>query len=105
MDKKKSIKIIKEFAKKLGKEYDIERIIFFGSRATGNYSRDSDIDLIIVSEDFKGINRLQRGVNMYNYWPWIIPVDFICLTKNEFNQLKNKITIVQQAIKEGILFN
>jgi len=26
----------------------------------------------------------------------------ICLTTNEFNKLKNKITIVQQAVKEGI---
>jgi len=30
------------------------------------------------------------------------PVDFICYTEEEFNKLKNKISIVSVAIKEGI---
>ena len=105
MDKKKSIKIVKEFTKKVREDFEIYSVIFFGSRAKGNQKKESDIDVIIVSDDFKGLSFSQRGSKMYNYWDYLIPVDFICLTIDEYNKLKDKITIVGRAIKEGILFN
>ena len=38
----------------------VERVILFGSFAKGNPRKDSDIDLIIVSEDFRKMNLRQR---------------------------------------------
>jgi len=105
MDKKDSIKVIKRFVEKLGKDYNIEKIIFFGSRTTNKYHKDSDIDLIIVSKDFEGVNRILRGANMYQYWDALIPVDFLCYTPKEFNLLKKKITIAREAIKNGIIID
>ena len=103
MDKKQSISIVKEFITALKKDYDIDRIIFFGSRAVGKPHKDSDIDLIIVSDDFEDLNFFERGASMYNYWPWLIPVDFICYTTKEFNILKKRISIVKAALEEGII--
>ena len=91
MDKKQSISIVKEFITALKKDYDIDRIIFFGSRAVGKPHKGSDIDLIIVSDDFEDLNFFERGASMYNYWPWLIPVDFICYTTKEFNILNKRI--------------
>jgi len=103
MDKKQSISIVKEFITALKKDYDIDRIIFFGSRAVGKPHKGSDIDLIIVSDDFEDLNFFERGASMYNYWPWLIPVDFICYTTKEFNILKKRISIVKAALEEGII--
>ncbi len=38
----------------------VERVILFGSFAKGSAQKDSDIDLIIVSKDFKKMNLRQR---------------------------------------------
>ena len=103
MGKKESINIIKEFVNKLKKDYEINEVIFFGSRAVGKSHKDSDIDLIIVSDDFEGVNRIERGASMYQYWAWLIPVDFLCYTSKEFNLLRKRISIVREAISKGIV--
>ena len=105
MDKKQSIKIIKEFTKNLKEDFNVNEIIFFGSRAIGKSRKDSDIDLIIVSDDFKNMSFIERGALMYNYWTYLIPVDFICLTIEEYNRLKKRISIVKEALESGILIS
>lgn len=93
---------IKKFAEKVNKEFKIERIIFFGSRTRNRYSKDSDIDLIIVSNNFVGLDFFERVSKMYNYWDLDYAVDFLCYTQKEFDNLKKKISIIGNAIKEGI---
>ena len=39
---------------------------------------------------------------MYDYWNLNYPVDFLCYTPKEFNKLKNQITIVREAVRDGI---
>lgn len=103
MDKEKSaLKKIKNFSKKLSKYYKIDKIILFGSFARGDYKEWSDIDLLIVSEDFKNIKKVKRAFDLYNYWKYKYPVDFLCYTPEEFNKLKKQITIVKEAVIEGI---
>jgi uncharacterized protein len=53
--------IIEKFKKELEK-YHIhpERIILYGSYAKGNAREDSDIDLVVVSSDFKNMNLRER---------------------------------------------
>ena len=102
MSKTKDIKILKEFKKKISKYLPIHKLILFGSRAKGKTHKDSDFDLIIVSEDFEGKKSFKRGIGFYNYWNIDYPVDFLCYTPQEFNKMKNKITIVKNAVKEGI---
>ena len=102
MDKRKLIKKLKEFVFSVNRNYKIKKIYLFGSQATGKAKKDSDIDLIIVSDDFNNMNFFERGTAMYNYWDLDMPVDFICYTTKEFNKLKNQISIVREAIKEGV---
>lgn len=102
MDKKTVINIIREFVKAVSKDIKIEKVILFGSHARGDAGENSDIDLIIVSDDFEGIKSIKRAAKMYSYWNSLAPVDFLCYTKSEFNKLKEMITIARQAAKEGI---
>jgi len=103
MDKRTAIKNIKIFVEKLERDFKIEKIIFFGSRARGKHKEESDIDLIIVSPDFKGMNFFERVSKMYEYWDLEMPVDFICYTNEEFNHLKKRISIVRDAVEEGVV--
>jgi len=41
---------------------------------------------------------------MYDYWNLDLPVDFLCYTPKEFNKLKKQISIVKEAIENGIEF-
>ncbi|MCL2158157.1 MAG: nucleotidyltransferase domain-containing protein [Oscillospiraceae bacterium] len=49
-----TIRLIEDFIKSVKADnIKIEKVILFGSYAKGNYSKDSDIDLAIISPDFK----------------------------------------------------
>lgn len=103
MGGRKSIKEkLKIFKNKISKDLPIRNMILFGSRVHGKTGRDVDIDLVIVSPKFKKLDFFQRGAKMYDYWDLRYPVDFLCYTPEEFNKLKKQITIVREAVKEGI---
>ncbi|HLD05280.1 MAG TPA: nucleotidyltransferase domain-containing protein [Candidatus Nanoarchaeia archaeon] len=90
------------FKHKLVKDMPLKKMILFGSRAQGKTGRDTDVDLIIVSEAFSDLDFFQRGVKMYRYWDLSYPVDFLCYTPIEFDQLKQRLSIVHEAVREGI---
>ena len=93
---------LKLFKKRVDRDFKVDKLIFFGSRAKGTSRRYSDVDLILVSSKFKKLDFVERGAKMYNYWNIHYPVDFLCYTPEEFNKLKKQATIVQEAVKEGI---
>lgn len=102
MGREKIIKKLNQFKTALEKDFKIKKMILFGSRAIGKTGKDIDVDLIIVSPDFINLNFFKRGAKMYNYWELNYPVDFLCYTPEEFDRLKNKITIINEALKKGI---
>ena len=65
-------------------------------------AQDRDFDLIIVSPKFKKLDFFQRRAKIYDYWKFNYPVDFLCYTPEEFKKLSKKVSIVSEAIKEGI---
>ena len=93
---------LKGFIERVGKDFPVEECIFFGSRAGREFREDSDVDLIIVSSGFENMNFFERAKKMYDYWELDLPVDFLCYTPEEFRKLKNRISIVREAIAEGV---
>jgi len=100
MDRKKFelINKLKEFKK----QNKIEKMYFFGSRASGKPHKYSDVDLIVISKRFGGKGILARAPELYIKWNLDYPVEFLCYTPEEFNKLKKQITIVREAVREGI---
>jgi predicted nucleotidyltransferase len=99
--KNRNIEIARNFKKNI-KGIKISKFLLFGSRAKGEEKRDSDFDIIVVSEDFKGKRWNRRPLEVYLSWNENKPLELLCYTPEEFNQLKNKITIVREAVREGI---
>jgi len=94
---------ITDFLQKVRKKYNIDKAIFFGSRAKDEHLKDSDYDIILVSDDFRDIFFSKRSALMYDFWQhWPIEIEPLCYTPEEFEAKKKQIGIVSEAIKEGI---
>lgn len=97
------IPILREFKKRVAKKYGIEKMILFGSQITSKRRKDSDVDLLIVSRRKK---KLRLMAQLYHEWHIVqevgYPVDFLCYTPEEFENLKKRVTIVREAVREGV---
>ncbi len=75
------------------------RIILFGSYAKGTPREDSDIDLIVISNDFSGMNLRERleilGIAAGRVFE---PIDALGYTEDEIRDNKN--SFVLQILKE-----
>jgi predicted nucleotidyltransferase len=83
-------------------KYDIKEVILFGSQVSGTADDDSDVDLIVVGDEFRDKSPLKRPFELYLEWAMDCPVDFLCYTPEEFEEKRNEISIVRHAINEGI---
>jgi len=61
MDKRAVLEIISAFRNALeSRGIKADKLILFGSYATGQYREDSDIDVVIISRDFKNKSYWER---------------------------------------------
>ncbi len=88
---------------RLIERYRPTRVLLFGSRARGTaLARTSDLDLIVVSEDFEGVPFLQRLSQVLWTLRTPFPVEVLCYTQEEYDRKKVEIGIVQVASREGL---
>lgn len=94
MDKKAVLKIISDFGKALESEnVKPQQIILFGSYAVGKQREDSDIDLIVVSDDFKDKNYWQRiDILSSAVYKVFKPIEAIAMTQEEWKNSNSPIT-------------
>jgi uncharacterized protein len=95
--------VIFETFKRLSKAFQIQKIILFGSRATGQYHPDSDYDLIFIVKDPR-ISYLKRlRIAREALWDLSVPIDLFIYTQSEFDALKElPNTLPQIALQVGI---
>lgn len=102
---KKIIEMVRDFKERAQEKYGLKKVILFGSRATGSTGKESDIDLLVVVDDFKG--RADMMSKLSREWHLVqkkkMPIDFVCFTSKEYDKLSKQVTIVKQALKEGVI--
>ncbi|MEM3536586.1 MAG: nucleotidyltransferase domain-containing protein [Candidatus Bathyarchaeia archaeon] len=79
----------------------IDFAILFGSTVYGKRLRDSDIDLIVVSKDFDGMPFEKRMLILQKHWKHNVMLEAFGFTSTEFEKLKNKSIVVQEAAEKG----
>lgn len=85
---------------KIVKFYKPELIILFGSFANNNYTKDSDLDLLVVKNTRK--HPLWRRVEVRKIIQTDIPVDIVVFTPSEFARLrKSGSAFIEEILKEG----
>ncbi|HVJ49958.1 nucleotidyltransferase domain-containing protein [Desulfitobacterium sp.] len=52
--------LIYDFLRRVNLQIKIDKVILFGSYANGKYTSESDIDLAIFSNDFMGMEPIER---------------------------------------------
>lgn len=99
----KNLALVKNFKERAGKIVKIDEIIFFGSRAKGNFNSESDFDLLVVSDDFEEQPFYKRCAKLYPLWSENYPLELICFTEKELKEKqKNQYGIVAEAKRTGI---
>lgn len=83
--------IVRFFVERLKEDgLDISKAVVFGSHTDGNVRRDSDIDVIIVSENFRRKDLFKRVDMIYNAYSmtidkFVVPMDIVLETPEEYN--------------------
>lgn len=102
-------KVVKNFINgyidNLDSQIEIEKAILFGSYARGAWRRDIDIDLIIISPNFKKMKYMERLV-------WLSKMrgdkfinramDVLGYTADEFEKLRERSVVIDEAWREGV---
>jgi uncharacterized protein len=84
----------------------VSKIILFGSQARGRTHKDSDVDFIIVSEDFRDKDIFERAdligdVEYLTVKKYKIPIDLLLKTPGEIE--KGASVTADYVKKEGVV--
>jgi HEPN domain-containing protein/acid stress-induced BolA-like protein IbaG/YrbA len=92
MAKRQIVRVVDYLANEIRRNgISISKIILFGSQAKGGASEGSDIDVAIVSEDFRDKDifqrtRLIKDAGARTIKKFLVPVDLVFLTPEELNK-------------------
>ena len=94
MDKTAVIETVNRFNKVI-ESYGIklQKIILYGSYASGSNQKGSDIDIIVISEDFIGKNYWERiDILTDAIYEIFAPIEAVALTPDEWEQKDSFVT-------------
>ncbi len=100
MDKEAVLKIIRRFGEALENHgVKASKIILYGSYARGDWREWSDIDLVVVSDDFADKSHWERIIVLsdaiYDLWE---PIEAVAMTPDEWEKGDS---MIAQFAREG----
>jgi len=101
---RKAISFLEKSLKESGVR--ISQIILFGSQTKGTATGESDIDVVILSEDFEGKDiferaRLTKDAEIKTLKKFMIPLEIITMTPKEW---KKGNSLIVEFAREGEVF-
>ncbi len=102
MDQKAAVKTVKRFKQALeSADVQVERLILFGSHATGTAREDSDIDVVVISPSFANKDYWERiDILSEAIYRVFAPIEASAFTPEEWQA--DKSLLVDYA-KNGVL--
>ena len=95
----KIMKSIQKYIEKISKYYKIDAIILCGSYAKGNENEDSDIDIAIISSDFKDV--IDDGAKLIGLtWKIDTRIEPHPITTEDFKNVSNP--FIKEVLDTGI---
>lgn len=93
--------VLKEMVRRIVQACDPERIILFGSHATGHARPGSDLDLLVVTQH--GKTKRQQAIALYRtLWDVGVSKDIVVVRPEDFERYRNIVgTIIYPAAHEG----
>ena len=104
MDKAAILKIVDRFHKEINSRgIRLQKIILYGSHSVGTNNEESDIDLVVISDDFYGKDYWERIDLLADViYQIFAPIEAVALTQDEWD--KKDSFIVDFARQGEILF-
>ncbi len=90
-----------KFLARVSERFALDRAVLFGSRARGDELRDSDYDLLLVSESFGVLGFAERIAAVLDFWDLPESLEPLCYTPAELARKQQEIGIVAEALREG----
>ena len=80
-------------------------LVVFGSQGQGDVSQESDLDVVIVSDDFRGKDIFERAamtkdLEIETIRNFMIPLDVLTMTPDEF---ENENSLLAGYAREGLV--
>jgi uncharacterized protein len=104
MAKSSTLAAIRFFEEQLkAQKVNVTEIILFGSRARGSVSAESDVDIVLISKDFRNKSIFKRlalikEAEIATIKKYMIPFDVVMMTPDEFT---SGTSLVSEYAKEG----
>ncbi|MEK7398929.1 MAG: nucleotidyltransferase domain-containing protein [Candidatus Poribacteria bacterium] len=108
MDKDTVINAIRFLEQRLIKSgLNVSKIILFGSHAREQANEESDVDIIIISEDFQDKDIFERcemtkEAEVMTIREFLIPIDIITMTPQEF---EDETSLIAVYAKNGMVIS
>ncbi|HNT33413.1 MAG TPA: nucleotidyltransferase domain-containing protein [bacterium] len=101
----KSDRLLDDIVATIVKEVSPEKVILFGSHASGTTHPDSDIDLLVVESEPFGAERSRRKETArlsLALLPFRVPIDLLVFARDEIDRWKDSANhVVARALREG----
>lgn len=99
-DKVKSALI--DFTHEVKRRYPDAKVYLFGSYAKNTWLKDSDVDVIVVSNGFSDTDFYLRPNILRKLARKDVPFEILAYTFEEFNHVKRKSVVIQDAMSYWI---
>ena len=90
------------FLKRLKRELGAVEVYIFGSRACGTPLLESDLDMIVVSEEFGKRDFIENMELLSRMWDGSFSIEMFPYTPEQIEKYAEKKTVISEALKKGI---
>jgi len=84
---------------RLAERYPDARAYLFGSYANGTWLEESDLDVLLVSDRFRGQSFAERIGNVRCILPNDVSFEILAYTHEEFERAKTRSVVIQDACR------
>jgi predicted nucleotidyltransferase len=104
MDKKTALNILARFREAIESQHvKVDKLILYGSYATGANREESDIDVVVISKDFGGKDYWQRtDILSQAIYEVFEPIEAVALTPEEWE--KGESAVVEYAKAGEVIY-
>ena len=99
---KKQKRELASFLRRLKKVLNVSEVYLFGSRVYGIPLVDSDLDMIVVSEEFRKHSFIENMILLNMLWDGSFSLEMFPYTGEELRKFYGRRTIVTEALEKGV---
>jgi Nucleotidyltransferase domain. len=93
------VRDIEEFASRVKTLYPDAKVYLFGSFARGTWLRDSDVDVVVVSKHFEGVEFWKRYPQLRKLASERRAFDIVAYTPEELSKALERSAVIREASK------